>query len=119
MIVVIESPYAANKVTGVSVADHERYLDRCILDCVRRGEVPYASHKMLTRRRCLDDLKHHERVEGMANGFAFRAQLVCSNVPSMTVVYTDYGTSGGMTAGIEAAAHLRHHVEYRSIGVNT
>lgn len=111
--VIIESPYAGN------VAEHMRYLQRCIRDCVARGESPYASHQMLTQ--ALDDATPSERARGIEAGFAWR------EAADATVVYTDYGISGGMRCGItDAEWYIRkdrpdlnvHALEYRTIGRN-
>lgn len=85
--VVIESPYAAP--TDEGVAANLTYLDRCILDCLRRGETPYASHKMLTT--ALNDRAPAERALGIQAGLAMRKILA----PRF---YIDLGWSSGMLA---------------------
>lgn len=102
--VIIESPYAGD------VARNKAYLQRCIRDCIARGESPYASHQMLTD--ALDDTNPAEREQGIKAGFAWRAMSL------YTVVYIDYGTSRGMQCGIEAAHEIQHPIEYRKIGTN-
>lgn len=104
-LVVIESPFAGE-------LDRNRvYLDRCILDCLARGESPYASHRMLTS--ALDDLVHAQRTYGIQAGFYWR------RAASATIVYCDYGVSRGMQLGILDAQALDEHViEYREIGKN-
>lgn len=106
--VIIESPYAGN------VAEHMRYLQRCIRDSLARGESPYASHQMLTQ--ALDDATPEERKAGIEAGFAWRMHA------ETTVVYWDYGISEGMRAGIRHAererAYSTHTIEYRKIGRN-
>lgn len=101
---ILESPYAGE------VARNKRYLQRCILDCLRRDESPYALHQMLTE--ALNDLDPAERTIGINAGFAWRSAA------SATVVYEDYGISRGMAAGIAAAQALGHPIEYRVIGAN-
>lgn len=49
-LIVIESPFRG--ATPADQARNERYLEACIADCLRRGESPYASHKMLTQALC-------------------------------------------------------------------
>lgn len=103
-LVVIESPFAGE-------LDRNRvYLDRCILDCLARGESPYASHRMLTS--ALNDASETERAQGIAAGFAWR------KVAAATVVYEDYGLSSGMKLGLDHAWEIGHPVERRSIGLN-
>ena len=41
ILVVIESPYAGDVEANVA------YAKRCVLDCLRLGEAPYASHLFL------------------------------------------------------------------------
>lgn len=99
--VVIESPYSGD------VERNKKYLQRAIRDCRVRGESPYASHQMLT---ALNDLSPRERADGIAMGFAFRPLAV------RTVVYFDYGVSGGMQLGIDDAKRIGHPTVWRSIG---
>lgn len=103
-LVIIESPFAGD------LERNRVYLDRCIRDCLARGESPYASHRMLTS--ALDDAQPEEREAGIKAGFAWRA------VAAATVVYGDYGLSRGMNAGIEHAVTIGHAVEWREIGPN-
>lgn len=107
LLVVIESPFAASAVS--SRDDHWRYLKRCLLDSLRRGEAPYASHALFPH--VLDDDTPEERKLGIEAGLRWgsRAELVA--------VYTDHGISEGMKIGID-----RHEIEgrpvvYRSIGL--
>jgi hypothetical protein len=106
--VVIESPYASTEPGGVE--RNRRYLNACILDCIARGESPYASHKMLTDS--LDDTDPHERALGIQAGFAWRAAA------DKTVVYDDFGISTGMLFGIDDAQKSGRPVEYRKLGPN-
>ena len=92
-VVVIESPYAGN------VALNRAYLQEAILDCLERGESPYASHQMLTD--ALDDLKPVERARGIAAGLYFREVLIGA-VGAPAVYYTDLGWSVGMLAAKHA-----------------
>ena len=113
-LVIIESPFSGDE------ARNRIYLQRCIRDCLARGESPYASHQMLTD--ALRDSVPEERAQGIAAGFEWR------KVAEATVVYEDYGISGGMRTGIDdahrlnrALAELRalgRPIEYRRIGPN-
>ena len=87
--VIIESPYAGD------VERNVRYVKACVLDCLRRGESPYASHLFFTQPGILDDLKPEERNLGIEAGFAWRE---CAE---LTVFYIDLGWSSGMVKGFE------------------
>ena len=80
--VIVESPFKGD------VERNKRYLERCLRDCIMRGESPYASHKMLTD--CLDDDDPEERRLGIEAGFAWKRNA------ERTVFYVDLGWSGGM-----------------------
>lgn len=118
-LVIIESPFAGigdtDEERAASEARHRRYLDRCILDCLRHGESPYASHQMLTS--ALRDSVPAEREIGIKAGFAWR------KAAEATVVYTDHGFSRGMRYGIAHAEDLAraqpHAIEYREIGAES
>jgi hypothetical protein len=86
IFVVIESPYGSDD--DAVVAENVKYLDRCILDCLARGETPYASHKMLTT--ALDDRNPKQRALGIA------AWLAVRRIAVRRVFYTDRGWSDGM-----------------------
>lgn len=90
--VILESPYAGD------TERNKLYLRKCTVDCLRRGEAPFASHRMYTD--ALDDLVPEERKLGIEAGFAWRA------VAEMTVFYVDYGWSTGMNYGLE---HCKKH----------
>ena len=95
-VVVIESPFAGN------VALHRAYLQEAILDCLERGESPYASHQMLTD--ALDDHKPHERALGIVAGLRMR-EVLLGATGCKVAYYTDLGWSRGMLA----ARHERPH----------
>jgi hypothetical protein len=105
--VIIESPFAG--ATPELAARNLKYLRAAILDCVRREESPYASHRMLTD--ALNDAEPNERALGIEAGFAWRG------VSNATIVYHDLGFSIGMRLGIVDAEHLvrkrLHVIEYR------
>lgn len=90
--VILESPYAGD------VEGNMRYLDKCMLDCLMRGEAPFASHRMYTS--CLDDNVPGDRALGIEAG------LEWARFCSTTVVYMDRGLSSGMRQGIRHA--LKH-----------
>jgi hypothetical protein len=99
--VILESPYAGD------IQSNEEYAYKCCLDCLSRGESPYASHLFFTQ--FLDDNVPEEREQGIQAGFAWRT------VAKKTVVYTDRGISKGMEYGIEHSEKLGIEIEYRSI----
>jgi hypothetical protein len=103
-LVVVESPYAGD------VAKNEAYLSLCLADCFNRGEAPFASHGLYTRRHVLNDKVKAERLKGMAAGFAW-ARLV-----EHRVAYVDLGETAGMVAGREEAARLEQSWEERKLG---
>lgn len=105
-LVMLESPYAA--ANGVSVEEHVAYARRCLLDSLRRGEAPIASHLLYTQ--VLDDSVPAERQLGIDAGLAWR------DVAWGSVVYTDYGVSRGMMLGVDAMLSAGKPVDFRQIG---
>lgn len=100
-LVIIESPYAGD------IAANERYARACLLDCLRRGEAPIASHLLHTQ--VLDDMQPDERELGLEAGLAWY------RVADKCVAYTDRGVSSGMAKGIERANRFGVPVEYRTL----
>jgi len=101
--VVLESPFAGD------VERNLAYARRCLHDCLLRGEAPIASHLLYTQPGVLDDNKPEERKLGIEAG------LVWGSLAEATVVYTDYGISGGMKFGIERAEKEGRPVEFRKL----
>ena len=113
-LVVVESPFACKLKTCASLAEpcphvraHEAYARASMLDCLRRGEAPFASHLLYTQ--VLNDLLPIQRTIGIAAGLAWAERA------DATVVYEDFGISGGMRQGIEHAIRLGRAVEHRRI----
>jgi hypothetical protein len=104
--VIIESPFAGD------VARNLRYLRACALDCLRRGEAPFASHGFfpLEAGGPLDDADAVQRELGIRAGFAWR------EAAELTAVYTDLGITRGMRYGIEHAVETCRPIEYRTLG---
>ena len=102
-LVIVESPYAGNEERNLD------YARACMRDCLERGESPYASHALYTQEGVLDDEEPEERALGIKAGFAWR------RVADATVVYTDYGVSDGMKAGIIDAAIAGRPIEMRTL----
>lgn len=106
--VIVESPYAAN--SPEELAHNLEYARRAMLDCLQRGEAPFASHLLYTQAGVLDDKKPEDRTLGIKAGFAWR------NAADATIVYDELGISSGMEKGI---AHARAHeqpIEFRKLG---
>jgi len=100
-LVLIESPFAGD------VARNERYARAALLDCLRRGEAPFAMH--LLYPQALDDDVPSQRAMGIEAGLAWGAKA------EATVVYEDLGRSPGMLLGIARAEAEGRPVEYRSL----
>ncbi len=101
-LVIIETPYSGD------VEANTAYARTCLLDSLRRGEAPIASHLLHTH--VLDDTQRDERSLGIEAGLAwYRVATKC-------VVYTDRGISGGMRKGLVQAMQYDVAVEYRRIG---
>jgi hypothetical protein len=106
-LVVVESPFAAK--TAGELARNRRYRKAAMLDCLHRGEAPFASHALYTQ--VLDDRVPEERKLGMEAGFAW------GKLAELVVVYTDLGISLGMQAGINRATLINNQtVEHRQLG---
>src|SRR5690606_9677942 len=80
--VVIESPYAGD------VERNVRYARACLLDSLRRGEAPIASH--LLYPQVLDDADEEERALGIGVG------LIWAKQADAAIFYCDLGFSPGM-----------------------
>ena len=104
VLVIIESPFKGD------VARNKLYLQRCIRDCIERGEAPFASHQMYTD--ALDDNIPEERAMGIGAGLAWRS------VAEKAVFYVDYGYSGGMMQARALYEQEGIPWEVREIGLN-
>jgi len=100
--VVIESPFAGDRERNVE------YAKACLLDSLKRGEAPFASH--LLYPYVLDDDNQEHRKLGMEAGFAWLSCALAS------CVYTDLGISPGMAKGVAIAEDYGVPVEYRTLG---
>ncbi len=99
--VVIESPYAGEVERNIG------YAKRCLLDSLRRGEAPFASHLLYTL--VLDDDLEEQREQGITAGFTWLS------VADLCAVYTDLGMSGGMARAVERARKTGVRVEFRRL----
>ncbi|MEJ5026395.1 hypothetical protein [Brucella anthropi] len=100
-LVIIESPYSGD------VARNTEYARACLLDSLRRGEAPIASHLLHTQ--VLDDLRPDERELGIEAG------LEWYRVAEKCVVYENFGISRGMAEGTARARSYGVPVEYRRL----
>lgn len=112
-LVVIESPLGTRP-DGTKIdpgspefLENERYVRACMLDCLRRGEAPYASHALYPQ--VLDDATPEERKQGIDAGLAWGEHAAAR------VVYTDRGITSGMQLGIGRAEKSGQQVEYRTV----
>lgn len=99
-----------SRLRGQTPAEEEfnrSYARRAMLDALRRGESPLASH--LLWPGILDDAKPEERALGIEAGLAW------GPVAQATVVYVDRGISEGMWQGIDRAEAEGRLVEWRSL----
>ena len=103
--VVVESPFAAT--TAEKRDQNIRYAQRALLDSLKRGEAPIASHLLHTQ--VLDDEQPADRDLGIAAGLAW------TPVADVAAFYCDLGMSTGMRDGERAAREAGVEVEYRSI----
>ena len=101
-LVILESPYAGDIKANVD------YAQKCMADCLRRGEAPYASHLLYTQPNVLDDSVPSERGKGISAGFAWK------HLPSVhTVFYTDRGVTRGMQMAIDYCYKNNMTYEFR------
>ena len=105
----VETPYK-HKVKK-EVKRNLLYARACVRDCLKRGEVPFASHIFYTQPGILDDNVPQERELGINAG----KELIESLPGIVTVVYKDMGISDGMKYGIERAISNNRLIEYRNL----
>lgn len=105
--VIVESPYAG---TPDQIELNIHYAREALVDCLRQGEAPWASHLLYTQPGVLRDDIPAEREIGIEAGLAWGAKA------DVTAVYIDRGISGGMEQGIRRAVREGRPVEVRFIG---
>ena len=101
--VVLESPFAGD------VEENVRYAKLAMLDCLKRGDAPIASHLLWTQPGLLDDASPEERKLGIVAGLAW------TPVAEAVVVYVDRGISKGMVQGQARAELAGIPVELRNV----
>ena len=99
--VVLESPLRGD------LARNQFYARLCMLDCLRRGEAPLASHLLYAHEDVLDDAKPEERQLGMEAGFAWGQHA------EECALYGDLGISEGMHESRERARAAAIPWEFR------
>jgi hypothetical protein len=104
-LVIIESPFRAE--TAKLATRNMTYLNQCIADSLRRGESPYASHRMIPG--ALDDNVPAERDLGIRAGYAWW------KAAHKVVFYEDLGWSEGMHKAYQRAKTMQLLVEKRKI----
>lgn len=100
--VILESPYAGDIERNVA------YARRCLLDSLRRGEAPIASH--LLYLQVLDDEAPEERHLGIEAGLAWRG------VADYAVFYLDHDWSFGMLMARKLYLEEGFPFEERTLG---
>ena len=105
--VIIESPYAAKPGHYCTEIAREYLLD-AIRDCLRKGEAPFASHRMYTDG-VLDDNVPEDRSLGIYAGLCWQGKA------DYVVVYQDLGISEGMKRAINLAQKEGRRIVYRSL----
>lgn len=103
VLVILESPFAGDIEANLT------YARKCMADCFKRGEAPFASHLLYTQPGILDDNIPEERALGIDAG------LLWGSCAEKTVVYLDRGVSRGMKYGIKNAKAAGRPIEYRFI----
>jgi hypothetical protein len=104
-LVILESPLAPKN--GRTVEQNVEYARLCVRDSLHKSEAPIASHLLYAQPGVLADEVPDERALGIEAGLAWGA------VADATIVYTDYGISGGMQQGIDRAKAEGRPVEFR------
>lgn len=101
----VESPLAAPTPEGFR--RNVRYAQLCVLDSLKRGEAPYASH--LLYPQVFDDLDEDQRRIGMTAGHEWIKQA------DLVALYIDLGTSRGMSMAEGLAFKLGKPTTHRRL----
>jgi hypothetical protein len=105
--VVIVSPLRAN--SREEIEENKAYAKRCVLDCLKRGESPYASHLFFDQNGILDEMKPEDRNLGMNAG------LTWGMMAQKVVAYVDLGYSHGMEMDLAFYKGLKLPIEFRKL----
>jgi len=109
-VCIIESPYAG--ANPVAFRRNIAYLHAAIQDCLKRGEVPYASHGFFPG--ALDDNNPEQRKQGIEAGFKMAEALMAHG--AFRAIYNDRGISRGMNEGIAHADRIGMLYVPRTLG---
>jgi hypothetical protein len=101
--VIVLSPYKGAR------HDNVTYARRVLLDSLKRGEAPFASHLLYTQ--VLEDNIPADRVRGLS------CESAWLEVADLVACYTDRGISDGMQYALDQARGTKP-VEYRSLNNN-
>jgi hypothetical protein len=111
--VVIESPFVGKDTDYEGQFDlNVTYARRALLDCLERGEAPFASHLLYTQVGTPNDGDPSERERGI------RAGLTWASNSDLTVFYVDYGMSAGMRSALRLCDNEGREWIKRVIGKN-
>jgi len=102
-LVIVESPYAGD------VEKNVEFAQRCLHDCLKRNEAPFASHLLYTQPNVLHDNILVERTAGIQAGLEWRC------VADYSVFYTDLGWSDGMLAALHSAVGQKREFYLRGL----
>ncbi|MBX2986705.1 MAG: hypothetical protein KF802_02310 [Bdellovibrionaceae bacterium] len=107
-IVVIESPYEGK--TTRETKQNVEYAQKCLADCLKRGEAPFSSSLTYKQANVLDSSPESQQLcENAGDQFL--------SVASKVVVYIDKGISPEMDKGIAKAKTAGITVELRSLKI--
>lgn len=104
-VCIVESPFRADSLAGIEL--NRLYAIKACQDCLRRQEVPYASHLLFPQM--LDEMKPEEREAGLTAGYAM---WWCAR---RIAFYVDRGWSPGMERALVRAKTKFFAIEYRSL----
>lgn len=106
--VIVESPYRGRGDTTeereADLRENVEYARMCVMDSLRRGEYPFASHLFYTQEGLLDDTVPEQRDQGIAAGLAWARKA------DLVAIYVDRGWTSGMMH-----AKNRHAAEGRLV----
>lgn len=100
-VTIVESPYAGDP------TNNRLYAIAACVDCMKRQEVPYASHLFFPQ--FLDELTPAEREQGITAGYAMWWAA------AKVAFYVDRGWSSGMQRALERAKERGFVIEYRKL----
>ncbi len=109
--IIMESPFAEDD--KKTAKRNLEYARAALLDCLQRGEAPFASHLLYTQ--VLDDTDPAQRTQGIEAGFAWWFGSKNAAEEPMIVFYVDHGMTSGMVAALERATKIGACIQVRRI----